>query len=69
MIASSPFAASSLEKDMMAFLHGMGSEFCDVTLLLEGTAIPAHKAILVARSAYFEALFRSFEPADKTVKV
>lgn len=63
------FAASSLEKDMNTFLQGMGSDFCDVKLLLEDTPIPAHRAILVARSAYFEALFRSFDPVNKTVNV
>ena len=54
---------------MSRFLQGVGSEFCDVTLMLEGTPIPAHRAILVARSAYFKGLFRSFAPSDKTVEV
>jgi len=43
--------------------------FCDVTLLLEDTCIPVHKAIIVARCGYFEALFRSFEPKEDKIQV
>ena len=54
---------------MESFLKGIGHDFCDITLLLDGTRIPAHKAILAARCSYFEAMFRSFMPEDHTVKV
>lgn len=39
--------------------------FCDMTLDLQGTDLPVHKAILAARCGYFEAMFRSFMPTDK----
>ena len=54
---------------MDIFLIGRGSEFCDLSLLLDGAVIPVHKAILAARCSYFEAMFRSFMPEDCTVKV
>lgn len=54
---------------MEMFLRSVGKEFCDVTLVLEETSIPAHKAILAARCSYFEAMFRSFMPEDSTVNV
>ena len=54
---------------MEMFVRSIGKEFCDVTLVLEGTSIPAHKAILAARCSYFEAMFRSFMPEDSTVNV
>ena len=62
-------SAHSLEKDMSCFLKSVGGEFCDITLLLDGVPIPAHKAILAARCNYFEAMFRSFMPDDNKVKV
>lgn len=43
---------TSLIQDMKAYLEGAGSEFCDITLLLDGHPRPAHKAILAARSRY-----------------
>lgn len=46
-----------------------GKEFCDVDLILEDHVIPAHKAILVARSGYFEARFRSCMPNETDKKV
>lgn len=56
---------------MRTFLLSTGKEFCDVDLILEDHIIPAHKAILVARSGYFEARFRSCMPSetDKRVNV
>ncbi len=60
---------TNLEQDMELFLRSIGREFCDVTLVLDGTAIPAHKAILAARCSYFEAMFRSFAPDDGLVNV
>ncbi|XP_078039425.1 leucine zipper like transcription regulator 1 isoform X2 [Augochlora pura] len=62
-----PGTGTTLEQDMEAFLKSVGSEFCDVTLMLNGTSIPAHKAILAARCNYFEGLFRSFMPENKMV--
>uniref|UniRef100_A0AAV2MRR0 BTB domain-containing protein n=1 Tax=Knipowitschia caucasica TaxID=637954 RepID=A0AAV2MRR0_KNICA len=55
---------TSLVQDMKAYLEGGGLEFCDIILLLDGHPRPAHKAILAARSSYFEAMFRSFMPED-----
>ena len=54
---------------MELFLRSVGKEFCDVTLVLEDTSIPSHKAILAARCSYFEAMFRSFMPEDAIVNV
>ena len=62
-------AGTNLEQDMEMFLRSIGKEFCDVTLILEETSIPAHKAILAARCSYFEAMFRLFTPKDSTVNV
>ncbi|RXM93674.1 Leucine-zipper-like transcriptional regulator 1 [Acipenser ruthenus] len=60
---------TSLVQDMKAYLEGAGLEFCDITLLLDGHPRPAHKAILAARSSYFEAMFRSFMPEDGQVNI
>ncbi|XP_034941043.1 leucine-zipper-like transcriptional regulator 1 [Chelonus insularis] len=60
---------TSLEQDMEKFLKGGGCEFCDITLMLQGDAYPAHKAILAARCNYFEAMFRSFMPKDNIVNI
>ena len=60
---------NTLEKDMEAFLRYGGSEFCDITLLLDDVRISAHKAVLAARCSYFEAMFRSFMPDDSCIKV
>jgi len=37
--------------------------------VLDGKTIKAHKAILAARSSYFEAMFRSFSPENDRVNV
>lgn len=60
---------TTLEQDMEAFLKSVGREFCDITLMLDGVPIPAHKAILAARCSYFEGMFRSFMPENNTVNV
>lgn len=60
---------TTLESDMAVFLKTTGKEFCDINLVLENNVIPAHKAILAARCAYFEAMFRSFNPADNIVQI
>ncbi|OXB72275.1 UNVERIFIED_CONTAM: hypothetical protein H355_003808 [Colinus virginianus] len=60
---------TSLIQDMKAYLEGAGVEFCDIILLLDGHPRPAHKAILAARSSYFEAMFRSFMPEDGQVNI
>lgn len=63
-------AGTGLEQDMQAFLKGaIGQEFCDITLMLDGTPISAHKAVLAARCSYFEGMFRSFMPEDNKVNV
>lgn len=60
---------TTLESDMAVFLKSTGKEFCDINLVLESNIIPAHKAILAARCAYFQAMFRSFNPADNIVNI
>lgn len=60
---------TTLEQDMENFLLVTGKEFCDITLMLDGEAVPAHKSILAARCSYFEAMFRSFMPTDNIVHV
>ncbi|KAL5016503.1 hypothetical protein ScPMuIL_006092 [Solemya velum] len=60
---------NSLEKDLSMLMKVSGHEFCDITLMLDGVPIPAHKAILAARCSYFEAMFRSFMPESNTVAI
>lgn len=60
---------TTLEQDMEAFLKHVGREFCDITLMLDGVPIPAHKSVLAARCSYFEGMFRSFMPENNTVNV
>eukprot|EP00095_Tigriopus_kingsejongensis_P011479 snap_masked-scaffold626_size122949-processed-gene-0.20 protein:Tk11479 transcript:snap_masked-scaffold626_size122949-processed-gene-0.20-mRNA-1 annotation:"leucine-zipper-like transcription regulator 1 isoform x2" len=61
---------TSLREDLKRFLFApMAHEFSDVVLTLENDQIPSHKAILAARSSYFEAMFRSFEPATNQVAI
>jgi leucine-zipper-like transcriptional regulator 1 len=48
---------TTLESDMAVFLKSTGKEFCDINLVLDGNeVIPAHKTILAARCAYFQAM-------------
>lgn len=54
---------------MSTFLRSSGKEFCDINLILDDRVIPAHKSILAARCSYFQAMFRSFMPADNTVNI
>jgi kynurenine formamidase len=58
-----------LEHDMAQFLKTVGKDFCDITLMLDNVAFPAHKAVLAARCSYFEGMFRSFMPEDSVVNV
>lgn len=60
---------TTLESDLAVFLKSTGKEFCDITLVLDGQHIPAHKSILAARCSYFQAMFRSFNPADNIVNI
>lgn len=60
---------TSLQQDLQTFLTSeAGREFADVQLRLEDSVTPSHKAILAARSSYFEGYFRSFDP-DKSGEV
>jgi len=59
----------TLSDDMKQFLSHVGQEFADITLILDGTPIPSHKAVLAARSSYFEGMLRSFCPADNRVPI
>lgn len=63
------FSGTTLEQDMEIFLKKTGHEFCDIILLLDGVQISTHKAILLARCSYFEAMFRSFMPKNNIVNV
>ena len=58
-----------LIEDLKEFLLHSGGEFADIDLILDGTPIPSHKAILAARSSYFEGMLRSFSPADNRVPI
>ena len=60
---------TTLEEDMQKFLETTGEEFSDVTLILDEMRIPAHRAILAARSSYFEGLFRSFSSSPQVVTI
>ena len=60
---------TSLKEDLRRFLHMTRSEFSDIQLILDGQAFNAHKAILAARSSYFEGLFRSFTPGSNQVPI
>jgi len=59
---------TDLREDLQRFLKA-GAEFSDIDLVLDGVAIPSHKAILAARSSYFEGMLRSFCPVDNKVLV
>lgn len=58
----------TIEEDLKRFLRS-GDEFADIFLILESTPIPSHKAVLAARSSYFEGMLRSFCPPDNRVIV
>jgi len=61
--------SKSLEQDLTTFLDSSGREFCDIVLRLGDVPVAAHKAILAARSSYFEAMFRSFMPENDEVTI
>ena len=64
------FGGSSLRQDLKRFLDSSQSAtFADISLNLGSDAIPSHKAILAARSSYFEGLFRSFNPLDDKITI
>ncbi|CAH2233958.1 jg21439 [Pararge aegeria aegeria] len=58
---------TTLEQDMCVFVGG--ADLADVTLRVAGATRPAHRSILAARAAYFEAMFRSFSPKDNVVNI
>lgn len=61
---------TSLKEDLKRFLFSKtAEEFSDVMLSLDNYLVPSHKAILAARSAYFEGMFRSFKPITNTVNI
>lgn len=59
---------TTLEQDMSVLLGG-GGELADVRLRVGGAQRPAHRSVLAARAAYFEAMFRSFSPHDNIVNI
>ena len=61
---------SSLQDDLREFLlSDTGRPFTDVALRVGEEVVLSHKAILAARCAYFEALFRSFMPENNEVEI
>lgn len=63
-------APSSLKDDLsQLLLSDTGKLFTDVVLKVGDKRVLSHKAVLVARSSYFEALFRSFSPENHSVEI
>ena len=63
-------APPSLKDDLQQLLlSDTGRPFTDVVLRVGDKCVLSHKAVLVARSSYFEALFRSFSPEDHSVEI
>ena len=61
---------SSIQDDLKTFLESdMGQAFTDIMLSVGDKIVCAHKAVLAARCAYFEALFRSFMPENRKVEI
>jgi len=65
-----PSIPSSLQDDLRDFLQSeIGKSYADIFLEVGEIMVPAHKPVLAARCAYFEAMFRSFMPKDHLVKI
>ena len=61
---------STLQDDLRMFLlSDTGRPFADIILKVGEEAILAHKPVLAARCSYFEALFRSFMPANLQIDI
>ncbi|RVE40826.1 hypothetical protein evm_014524 [Chilo suppressalis] len=46
-----------------------GAQLADIMLRVNDALRPAHRSVLAARAAYFEAMFRSFTPRGNTVNI
>ena len=65
-----PVVPSSLQDDLREFLlTDAGQPFADIILQVGEKEVLAHKPILIARCAYFEALCRSFMPQNHRVDI
>lgn len=65
-----PVTVPTLQDDLDQFLHtDVGRPFTDVALKVGDDILLAHRPVLAARCAYFEALFRSFMPEDRQVQI
>lgn len=60
---------TTLEQDMCGLAGAGGAALSDVRLRAASHERPAHRSILAARAAYFEAMFRSFSPRDNIVNI
>ncbi|XP_047524556.1 leucine-zipper-like transcriptional regulator 1 homolog isoform X1 [Pieris napi] len=67
--AEEEIIGTNLEQDMCVFVTSGGAELADVRLRVGFASRPAHRSILAARAAYFEAMFRSFSPQDNIVNI
>ncbi len=60
----------SLQDNLRDFLDSdLGRVFTDIKLRVGDEIVLAHKAVLAARCAFFEALFRSFMPENHEVEI
>ncbi|XP_049699014.1 leucine-zipper-like transcriptional regulator 1 isoform X2 [Helicoverpa armigera] len=59
---------TTLEQDMSVLLTS-SVWLADVRLRVGAALRPAHRSVLAARAAYFEAMFRSFSPHDNIVNI